>query len=219
MSADSEFALSRRAFATGLTGSLAALGMADAAAAAGLRDAAGPADLRDADLRDADLRDADLRDAALRGLARAGDLGDPVLAARADAVLAELAGSDPEGALLVRVYRAYDGASAASRYGSPGDDRASATDLAALHAAVRDCRAVSFRYTDLEGEVTVRTVLPLALVHPPQGIKLLAWCEKRQDIRQFFVRALGGLTPEAAEFRDRRLALLRRLAESAAARA
>jgi predicted DNA-binding transcriptional regulator YafY len=24
-------------------------------------------------------------------------------------------------------------------------------------------------------------VLPLALVHPPQGVKLLAWCQERED--------------------------------------
>lgn len=206
MSSDQKRVLTRRAFATGMTGSLAVAGIADPAAAVARAVVSG-------------LGDADLRDAALRGLARAGDLGDPVLSARAEAALARLEGSDPEGAILVRVYRVYDVESAAYRYGNVDDDPAAAHDLATLHGAVQDCRAVSFRYTDLEGEVTDRTVLPLALVHPPQGIKLLAWCEKRQDIRQFFVRTLSGLTLQTANFGDRRMALLRQLADSAALRA
>jgi len=201
VNSDRALAVTRRAFATGMTGSLALLGIGEATAATKRFDAA-----------DA----ADLRDAALRGLARAGDLGDPVLSARADAVIAQLEIGDPESAMLVQVYRLYDVASADYGYGFSGKDRAAAADLALLHTAVRDCRAVSFRYVALDGEVTVRTVLPLALVHPPQGIKLLAWCEKRQDCRQFFVRALSDLTPRQTYFGDRRLMLLRQLAEHAA---
>jgi len=204
VSLDRKVALTRRAFATGMTGSLAALGIGDAAAAADRDDAPG---------------NADLRDAALRGLARAGDCGDPVLAGKADAVLARLESSDPEGAMLVRIYRLYDVASAAYSYSHAHADQVATPALAMLHEAVRDCRAVSFRYTDLEGEVTMRTVLPLALVHPPQGIKLLAWCEKRQDNRQFFVRALSNPMLQDTSFRDRRLPLLRQMAENATARA
>jgi predicted DNA-binding transcriptional regulator YafY len=198
-------ALTRRAFAAGMSGSLAALGIGDAAAAADPRSAPG----------DAGLRDADLRDAALRGLARAGDAGDPVLAERADAAIARLAIADPEAAMLARVYRLYDVAAASHGYGRAGANRANADDLATLHGAVRDCRAVWFRYYALDGELTTRTALPLALVHPPQGIKLLAWCEKRQDFRQFFVRAMSDLKPRRAIFAKRRLTLLRGLAESA----
>jgi hypothetical protein len=82
---DQKPALSRRAFAAGLTGSVAALGTGNLASAANQAEAP---------------IDADLREAALRGLARSVDLGDPVLAARTEAVLARLQGTDPEGALL-----------------------------------------------------------------------------------------------------------------------
>ena len=195
---DRRLALTRRAFATGLTGSLAALGIGDAATAADR-------------LHVPD--DADLRDATLRGLARTADLGDPVLAAKADAAIARLESSDPEGAMLVRVYRLHDVAAGAyAYYGRTNGDRAATADLAGLHAAVRDCRPVSFRYTALDGAATVRTVLPLALVHPPQGIKLLGRCETRQDFRQFFVRAIGDLTLQDGRFTVRRLSLLRQLA-------
>lgn len=93
-------AFTRRAFAAGMTGSLALLG-------AGAADAA---PVTAADGVDGALLRADLRDAALRGLARAGDSGDAVLAARAEATLLALEATDPEAALLVRLYRRYDAA-------------------------------------------------------------------------------------------------------------
>lgn len=97
--------------------------------------------------------------------------------------------------------------------GRPDDDQMSADDLAALHEAVNECRAVSFSYTDMEGNMTLRTVLPLALVYPPQGVKLLAWFGKLQDFR-----TLAALALQPTRFSDRRIALLRQLADSATLR-
>jgi len=185
-----------------MTGSLALAGM-DTALATAASEAAG---------------NADLRDAALRGLARAADRGDPVLADQAEAVLAQLDVSDPEGALLVRIYRAFDLASAAYRFGGSGEEPGDVLALAALHAAVRDSKAISFDYVDVQSNRTTRTVLPLAIVHPPQGIKLLAWCEKRQDHRQFFVRAVSKIKVHEKRFNKRRPLLLRQLADNAAER-
>ena len=85
---------------------------------------------------------------------------------------------------------------------------AAAADLSALHGAIRASQRVAFEYTDLSGQETTRTVLPLALVHPPQGVKLLAWCEERRDFRQFFVRAMQGLTLREGEFSGDRISLL-----------
>jgi len=62
-------------------------------------------------------------------------------------------------------------------------------------------------------------VLPLALVHPPQGVKLLAWCEERRGFRQFFVRAMERLTLREGDFSRDRLALLRGLLDKEATRA
>ena len=78
---------------------------------------------------------------------------------------------------------------------------------------------MAFGYTDLSGQETTRTVLPLALVHPPQGVKLLAWCEERRDFRQFFVRAMQGLTLREGDFSGDRKALLEGLLEKEADRA
>ncbi len=62
-------------------------------------------------------------------------------------------------------------------------------------------------------------MLPLALVHPPQGVKLLAWCEERGDFRQFFVRAMQGLTLREGDFSGDRVPLLRGLLDKEADRA
>ena len=161
--------------------------------------------------------DPELRDAALRGLALASHRGDPVAAKAADATLARLAETDPEAALLGRIYQLLDVRPAAYWHGDLPEP--AAADLSALHGAIRASQPVSFGYTDLSGQETTRMVLPLALVHPPQGVKLLAWCEERRDFRQFFVRAMQGLTLREGEFSGDRMDLLRGLLDKEAARA
>lgn len=196
--------LTRRALGTRLAGFAAAIGFGQSAAT---RVAAQPAS----------ALDPELRDAALRGLALAGHRGDPVAAAAAEATLARLAETDPEAAVLGRIYQLLDVRPAAYWRGDLAE--AAAADLSALHGAIRASQPVAFGYTDLAGHETTRTVLPLALVHPAQGVKLLAWCEERRDFRQFFVRAIQGLTLREGDFSEGRLALLRGLLDKEASRA
>lgn len=196
--------ISRRALGTRLAGVAAAIGFGNGAAASGMA-APVPA------------LDPELRDAALRGLALAGYRGDPVTAAAARAALARLAETDPEAALLGRLYQKLDVRPAA--YWPEAAPEAAAADLATLHAAIRACQPVAFGYTDMDGNETSRTVLPLALVHPPQGVKLLAWCEEREGFRQFFVRAMEGLAARPGDFSDRRMTLLQGLVEKETGRA
>ncbi len=187
--------LSRRALASRVAAGAAAIGLAGHAGA----EAVPP------------VPDPELRDAALRGLALADQRGDPVGAAAARAAAARLAGTDPEGALLYRLYRALD--SRPSSWWREDAPAAAAADLALLHGAIRDSRPVAFGYTDLSDNESARTVLPLVLVHPPQGVKLLAWCRAAEGYRQFFVRAMRDVTVQAGGFADDRLALLQGLAE------
>lgn len=188
--------LTRRALGTRLAGLAAAIGFGQSAAAGVVAQPPSPLD-------------PELRDAALRGLALASHRGDPVAAATAEATLARLAETDPEAALLGRIYQLLDVRPAA--YWHADLPEATAAELAALHRAIRASQPVAFGYTDLSGQETTRTVLPLALVHPPQGVKLLAWCEKRKDFRQFFVRAMKGLTLGVGDFSGDRLELLKGL--------
>jgi predicted DNA-binding transcriptional regulator YafY len=195
--------LTRRALGTRLAGLAAAIGFGQSAATSVAAHPVPPLD-------------PELRDAALRGLALASHRGDPVAAATAEATLARLAETDPEAALLGRIYQLLDVRPAA--YWQEDLPEAAAADLAALHGAIRVSRPVAFSYTDLSGQETTRTVLPLALVHPPQGVKLVAWCAERKDFRQFFVRAMKGLTPREGDFSGDRLALLQGLLDKEASR-
>jgi predicted DNA-binding transcriptional regulator YafY len=134
-----------------------------------------------------------------------------IRSAAARAAAARLAETDPEGALLYRLYRKLD--VRPSSYWREDAPAAAGSDLSLLHDAIRDSRPVAFGYTDLSDNESVRTVLPLALVHPPQGVKLLAYCEERQGYRQFFVRAMRDVTVQAGDFADERMALLEGLVE------
>lgn len=155
--------------------------------------------------------DPALRDAALRGLALAGYRGDPVSAQAAEAAIARLAETDPEGALLARLYRALDVRPAmVYRADAPA---ATPAVLALLHSAIAASQPVGFGYTDLSDQTSVRNVLPLALVHPPQGVKLLAWCQAAEGYRQFFVRAMQDVQPLTGDFSEQRVALLQGLVE------
>ena len=156
--------------------------------------------------------DPDLRDAALRGLALAQHRDDPVTAAAARATLARLAETDPEAAILVRLYQLLDVRPAAYwQEAASSEPSAKAEDLAVLHGAIRACSPVAFDYTDRGGTVTARRALPLALVHPAQGVKLLAFCETRAGFRQFFVRSISGLAMQPGDYSAQRLALLQGL--------
>jgi len=196
--------LTRRALGTRIAGAAAAIGFGNGAAASTIA-------------HPAPVLDPDLRDAALRGLALAGHRGDPVTGAAADAAIERLSQTDPEGAILARLYQLLDVRPA--QYWPEDMPEAAAADLVMLHAAIRTSQPVAFGYTDLSGNETARTVLPLALVHPPQGVKLLAWCEERGDFHQFFVRAMRGLTPRAGNFSADRFALLQGLLDKETGRA
>ena len=196
--------LTRRALGTWFAGAAAATGFGQGASASGATNPIA-------------VLDPDLRDAALRGLALAGYRGDPVTAAAANAALARLAETDPEAGLLGRIYQMLDVRPAA--YWPDNVTAAAAADLAILHAAIRASQPVAFSYTDLDGNKTTRTVLPLALVHPPQGVKLLAWCAERQDFRQFFVRSMEEPTPQRGVFSGDRISLLEGLLDKYTGRA
>jgi predicted DNA-binding transcriptional regulator YafY len=131
--------------------------------------------------------------------------------------LARLAETDPEAGLLGRIYQRLDVRPAG--YWSEDVPAAAAADLAILHAAIRANQPVAFGYTDPDGNQTTRTVLPLALVHTPQGVELLAWCTERQDFRQFFVRAIQGPAPQHGDFSHDRMTLLEGLLDKYSSRA
>ncbi|NUB46784.1 hypothetical protein GEU84_020545 [Fertoebacter nigrum] len=100
--------------------------------------------------------------------------------------------TDPETALLVRIYQLLDVPPAC--YWHRDLPEAAELDLAARNGSNCACQPVNLCYTDLSGQETAGTFVPRAFVHPPQGVKLFAWCEERRDFRQLFVGALQGPT-------------------------
>jgi predicted DNA-binding transcriptional regulator YafY len=150
-----------------------------------------------------------LHGAALRSLALAGQRGAPIATVATDATLRQLAETDPGGA---RLYRAVDVRRPAGYFWSD-NPAAAEVILKIVHQAARAIRSVAFDYIDLEGEPCSRTVLPLALVYPPQRVKLLAWCQKAKGYRQFFVRSINGISARTWAFAPDRMALLRGLVD------
>ena len=58
-------------------------------------------------------------------------------------------------------------------------------DLASLRATIRESRKVLFRYRDAAGTETERTVRPLGMAFYGPVWILVAWCELREDFRNF----------------------------------
>ena len=149
------------------------------------------------------------RDEMLRGLALQAAQGDAVLARRCAQTVAEMAAERPEGEALYEIYLKY-ARSYAHFVPYRGED-GRALDL--LHAACAASRPVRFGYEDMTGQDTTRRVRPLVLVHPPQGVQLLAFCELRGAFRKFYVRSMRDVTPVPGPgFGAERAAMLAELA-------
>ena len=69
--------------------------------------------------------------------------------------------------------------------------------------------ALMIRYTDKGGEVTERTIWPLAIVYFDNMLVVLAWCCLRENFRIFRAERIGMVEVTTVSFRPRRVALLR----------
>ena len=58
-------------------------------------------------------------------------------------------------------------------------------DLAQVRQAIRDEQKLFIRYRDEAGNESERTVRPVALIYYSHYANIVAWCELRQDIRNF----------------------------------
>jgi predicted DNA-binding transcriptional regulator YafY len=77
-----------------------------------------------------------------------------------------------------------------------------AFDLADLRRAVRSQRKVHFRYTDVVGQGSERTVRPLSLAYFGPVWVLAAWCELRTDFRTFRLDRMEGFAVTDEHFRQ-----------------
>ncbi len=124
---------------------------------------------------------------------------DPALAAQADEALSKILSVLPADAraaaerLAVLVPQRLD------------TDTLNPTVLAhlgALRRAIDQRRKVHLMYADAQGQPSARLLRPLACLHWDSTWTLSAWCELRQDFRQFRMDRIDTLTVGDERFRD-----------------
>ncbi|WEX87722.1 YafY family transcriptional regulator [Sinorhizobium garamanticum] len=76
-----------------------------------------------------------------------------------------------------------------------------AIDLAMVRRAIRDEQKLALDYRDELGRASERTVRPLALIYYSEHAMMVAWCELRQDIRNFRADRVEHCEPVGAFFR------------------
>lgn len=75
-------------------------------------------------------------------------------------------------------------------------------DLASLRRAVRTKQVIEIRYTDESGNKTQRRIRPLCLVFIAPVWLLAAWCETRNDFREFRVDRVTSMKIADEQFQD-----------------
>ncbi len=104
-------------------------------------------------------------------------LRDPHLTAAAGRVLAKLDTALPEALR--------DQLEAEPFYVSDGSAPEMVIDLAEIRRAIRETRKITLAYRDETGRQTRRTIWPIALAYYVDVTLIGAWCELRQDFRNF----------------------------------
>jgi predicted DNA-binding transcriptional regulator YafY len=136
---------------------------------------------------------------------------DTVLAAAADGALSKVLAVLPAGARAA--------AESLAVYAPAYEmDAATRAHLETLRVAAEGRRKVHLRYRDLKDVVSERTVRPLGNFYWSAVWTLAAWCETRNDFRNFRVDRIERLTLLDERFRDeagKTLADLFRLEEAA----
>lgn len=80
-------------------------------------------------------------------------------------------------------------------YVSPGDTvEPQGVDLADVRAAIRDSRKLHISYADERGRRTNRTIWPIAMAYYVDVTLVGAWCEMRNDYRNFRVERIQSST-------------------------
>ena len=140
------------------------------------------------------------------GLAQVRQMGDPVLAAAADAVLGKVASTLPSAGQQHMLYAI----SLVHQFSNqPAHGRPIKIDMELLRLGCWREEALDIGYVDRNGAVTRRTIWPLAIVYMDQMLVVLAHCCLRDDFRMFRVERMTSVASGGTSFRPRRVALLR----------
>jgi predicted DNA-binding transcriptional regulator YafY len=117
-------------------------------------------------------------EAIMLGLQMLERSGDSSLMRSADSVNRKIAGAVPEP--LRRSLQS----STLYAWGSP-PQMPTDFELEQVRTAIREEQVLRIDYRDDRGEVSHRTIKPLALIYYAQSVNLVAWCELRLAIRHF----------------------------------
>ena len=92
---------------------------------------------------------------------------------------------------------------------APGAAVGGDAELGAIRKAIRTERKLAIAYRDANGAETRRTIWPFALGFFERVRIVAAWCELRDDFRNFRIDRIASLVPKAARYPRRRQALLK----------
>jgi predicted DNA-binding transcriptional regulator YafY len=117
-------------------------------------------------------------EAAVLGAQWVAGHADPALARAAHDLIAKISASLPDG-LRPLIH------DAAARTPPAWKMPADGLDVALARAWARKGQKIALTYRDRNGEVSERTVWPVAIAYFDAARVLVAWCELRQDFRDF----------------------------------
>jgi predicted DNA-binding transcriptional regulator YafY len=141
-------------------------------------------------------------EALVLGLSEVRQMGDPALAEAASAVLGKVAATLPSA----RQQQLLHAVSQVHRF----EDRyAALPDMRVIREGCWREEALAIRYSDKSGDVTDRTIWPLAIVYFDNMLVVLAWCCLREDFRIFRAERIMAVENTVTSFRPKRVALLR----------
>lgn len=88
-------------------------------------------------------------------------------------------------------------------------DRGTNEDLLAIRVAIQSRQKLRIRYEDREGEGTERVIRPLGAFFWGRRWTVTAWCELRQDVRNFRLDRIAEVEPTGDTFEEEPSATLR----------
>ena len=147
-----------------------------------------------------DVEEAEAITVGLSMIARTGDKGLERAAARAARKLSDAT------QLSETLFSSSWGAKA------PGN-----IDLSAIRDAIRQEAKIELFYCDVNGGLTERTILPVALIYYSEAVVVAAWCEMRGDFRHFRPDRMVACTILSDRFTGKGQGLRRELAAQHAA--
>ncbi|MCY1642272.1 helix-turn-helix transcriptional regulator [Methylorubrum sp. SL192] len=141
-------------------------------------------------------------EALVLGLAEVCHMGDPALAQAAVSALAKVAATLPDRAEQHLLHAVSQVRRSEARFSK-------IPDMETIRAGCWREEALALRYSDKDGAVTERQILPLSIVYLDSKMTLLAWCCLREAFRMFRLDRIEEVRMAGTSFRPRRVTLLR----------